>query len=1264
MTKRWLDLFFRFAGFTHKLRQKVAKETGVFKTLHYALFLMVVELVFAAVSIPMYLSVSPNKLQEKGFVFPAHERITSPIHTYVMRRKISLVTFFGVAVAFLAKLFFVFWASFLLLSGNILLAASEGWAFDIPSNYTYDTAKIEVTGGMAQLKLSNGQITDPVVDSLTFDATNSADASVINIAGNIYAVAYTGAAGDGFVTTMQVGTDGQIGDAVIDTYEFEGANGATPDIIHISGDVYAIVYSGVGSDGFIITLSIATDGTITHSIIDTLEYDVIFGGDAEMIHISGDIFAVVYQGDAADGYIATVEISTAGAITDVVVDSFEYDVIRGVNPDIINISGNIYAIAYSGEGSDGYVTTLEISTAGAINTTAIDVLEFDATMGDDPYIFAISGDIYGIAYSGVGVDGFVATIEVSSAGVITNTVVDSFEYDVNRAVTPSVQSIGNNIYAIAYEGDAGDGFLQTVRVSTAGAITTTTLDLFEFDTVGGSDTTMIPISGDYYAVVYRDPSGSGRIITVEIVTGYPSDSPTITPTSSLAVSPISSWDSFTETATKNGGEIYYQLSDDNGATWQYWNGSIWTTAGATDYNAASTVNTNIGSFSLASEQLMWKAFLSSDGLQLITLDNIDVGYTLNDLPDVLNLSGAQRTTEAGLVDISYDLADDNGDTSSLSSYEYSLTGAFGGEEASMTAATGDSLHEGVSSLAASASGTAHVFVWDTFTDLGLVYDDSVYVRLRGNDGTADGGYASSSAFIVDFVLPVVSNVSAAQTVGSSNVSISYDLADDTPTGLFIEVDVSEDSGATWNVSTSTTSGDVGASVSAGSGKTINWEAGTDFGGQEQGDIRVRVRARDNYYNQGLNVESSDFSLDTTTPAPSTPPPSGGGGGAPLEIFMPDNTPPDKPILNQIVSPTNNSLLAVSGLSEPRSIIALYDNDVFVVNLNSLADDSGKFGQSFEFIEGPHSIKVAAKDAGNNVSIFSNSVVFTVDLTPPPAPVILFPKEGEEEISTSPTITGTAEPQNLIKIIFGGFPFNTNSNSDGTWEIIIPKGIVGVGETVEISASAVDTAGNESDSTNITISTSQAEVGRSLAEVVEIPAQPSAPILPTVVVPIVTEPIVEAITPVVEIEPGIIEAVEIPELPVPEISSVVTEVAGNNFNFSGTALPNTTVVVYINSEQTLVYTTKSDSNGRWAIEHSQEDVALHPGEHTIFAVSVDEGSKVKTPISSVRRFVVRRNFWVMVYNHLNLQTTIISMGVLLLAVWYIFRLRFKEQVVEV
>ncbi len=107
---------------------------------------------------------------------------------------------------------------------------------------------------------------------------------------------------------------------------------------------------------------------------------------------------------------------------------------------------------------------------------------------------------------------------------------------------------------------------------------------------------------------------------------YSADSPSIHPVNSLTISGLEGWSSLVETADKNGGEIYYQLSGDNGLSWQYWSGSSWVNAGGDNYNTAEVINSNISSYPTTTSQIVFKAFLAGNGSQQIQLRNVRIGW--------------------------------------------------------------------------------------------------------------------------------------------------------------------------------------------------------------------------------------------------------------------------------------------------------------------------------------------------------------------------------------------------------------------------------------------------------------------------------------------------------------------------------------------------------------------------------------------------------------------------------------------------------------
>ncbi|MFH0819704.1 MAG: hypothetical protein V1892_01590 [bacterium] len=126
-----------------------------------------------------------------------------------------------------------------------------------------------------------------------------------------------------------------------------------------------------------------------------------------------------------------------------------------------------------------------------------------------------------------------------------------------------------------------------------------------------------PIIGDY------DNSG---VSWTKTIISYPTDNPSINPIVSFNSSAVSMWTGFSEAAIKNGGQIYYQLSDDDGANWYYWNNNVWALAGSTNYNTASVINANINSFPAVNKKINFKTFLSSSGTEQVQLDSVTISY--------------------------------------------------------------------------------------------------------------------------------------------------------------------------------------------------------------------------------------------------------------------------------------------------------------------------------------------------------------------------------------------------------------------------------------------------------------------------------------------------------------------------------------------------------------------------------------------------------------------------------------------------------------
>lgn len=678
-----LNLFFRFSGYTFKLKQKIVQADNWFLLVPYSLLLIVSELGFMFVSLPIYLLVSPAKLQEEGFIFPKKIKDKPEVQVYTVRRKITLTTVLGASGIFVAKIIFVGIASFFLFGLQQLLADNQDWTFDTPTDYTYATSTIEVTGGVARLKDLGGTVIG--------SSTNP------TFTGNATGWTY----GDWLQPAQTT------------------ANGAY----------------------------VATNGNPT--------------GHVEITMTS------TRRGRTIAGYYEQSFVTTVGT------------------PDSATLDLDWKSITYT---SPSTPTTYRVYAF--IETT-------------------------------------------SGAPTATSTAVWS---------SPEI-------------------------TSTTSWASSTPIDV----------TSKIPTAGTYYvkfAAYVVIPAGTNTNFTYltgfdnvavnwsKVTHSYASNSPTTTPITALSVPKAVSWNSFNETATKNGGEIYYQLSSDNGANWKYYTAGAWaTTTSITAYNTATQINTGLSSFATSTNQIKWRAYLVGNGTQQVILDNVGITYTQNQRPVVQNLAPAQNTTY-GYVHAVYNLIDTESDPGNLTAYEYSLNNS---TWQTMTASSTDPAHSGITGLSASPTGVAHNFVWDAKSQLGNTYNPTVYVRLRPNDGIGNGLMATSTSFVVDYATSTVSNVSAVQSLGTSTVTITYDLADNTTDNILVEPQISGDGGATWTVATSTLSGAVGAGVTAGTAKVITWNALTDYPNQQKNNVQIRLRAKDKFQNQGTYTASANFSLDTLAP---------------------------------------------------------------------------------------------------------------------------------------------------------------------------------------------------------------------------------------------------------------------------------------------------------------------------------------------------------------------------------------------------------------
>jgi len=365
--------------------------------------------------------------------------------------------------------------------------------------------------------MANGDI-GAAVDTLEYELTDITRPDMVHVSGDIFAIAYENASGNGAVVTIDITAAGQIGAAVIDSLEFDAVDGHGVKIIHVLGDIFAIAYRGVDSDGFLVTVEISTAGAMGAAVEDTLEFDTGACYEPDPSMISDSIIAIVYRDVGNQGKIITASIAADGQIGAGTIDDENAWAANCNNPTIVHVSGNVYAISYRNSAYAGHVCTMSIDAAGTISAAVIDTLAFDAGFAADPKMCKVYDGIFAIAYRGPGDDGWLCTVAISNAGAIGAAVEDTLEFDAAYAGLPDIIDIGGGIVAIAYCGDGLDGTVVTAQIEADGQIGAAVIDSEVFDATNGAQPSIVHVSGDQYAIAYKGTSDDGFIKTPTIVT--------------------------------------------------------------------------------------------------------------------------------------------------------------------------------------------------------------------------------------------------------------------------------------------------------------------------------------------------------------------------------------------------------------------------------------------------------------------------------------------------------------------------------------------------------------------------------------------------------------------------------------------------------------------------------------------------------------------------------------------------------------------------
>jgi len=320
-----------------------------------------------------------------------------------------------------------------------------------------------------------------------------------------------------------------------------------PDLIHVSGTMYAVAYHD-NSSAYLSTFRMSDAGVFL-GLIDTKSIPIPHFFEPDIIKIHNNVYAIAYGAaddqTEAKNHIVTLPIYGNGTIGDII-DTFDSEEYYGREPVIINIGTNVYALSIGGTSfgiyPTGYLITISIDDSGNIGSAIIDKMKFPQTSCSETSIVWLSGDIYAIAYDGYGAtagNGYIITVHVLNNGSIVEPLEETYQYGLPEDyLEPTMIHVSNDIYAISFGSDSNNhlktGFIKTLNISPTGHVVNGSIDILPFYTYLSPidynfETNVLHIDGDLYAISFSGGNNTnwnrGFLTTISISsTGNISDS--------------------------------------------------------------------------------------------------------------------------------------------------------------------------------------------------------------------------------------------------------------------------------------------------------------------------------------------------------------------------------------------------------------------------------------------------------------------------------------------------------------------------------------------------------------------------------------------------------------------------------------------------------------------------------------------------------------------------------------------------------------------
>jgi len=285
--------------------------------------------------------------------------------------------------------------------------------------------------------------------------------------------------------TIEAWMKPQIPAFISDIVGISGTFGYTPYIIPVAGEIYAIISEDFQKGGLLSTIKIDYEGGIAYC--QNLSLGKSTGSNIcqpKITHMKEKTYLVSFIDKNYNVNLQSVNISSNGSIT--YLNQLKFTEKSDTNDpnrlSLQKITDNILAVAYWTPNDGGLLKTVQISSTGIITYTGKMVQYDPVSSGShsrEPYLIHVTGNIYALAYRGPSNHGILKTFNITSTGNISYTG-QMIEFDTLVGYEPCLVQVSGNVFALVYRNNSGYGIIKTYTISSNGAISWTgKMEVFE-----------------------------------------------------------------------------------------------------------------------------------------------------------------------------------------------------------------------------------------------------------------------------------------------------------------------------------------------------------------------------------------------------------------------------------------------------------------------------------------------------------------------------------------------------------------------------------------------------------------------------------------------------------------------------------------------------------------------------------------------------------------------------------------------------------------